>query len=60
MTDKVLTTCTYLLSFLVGMVVAIIIMHFWSTKFCPECGHHYNDRIEYCQYDGAALKEIRN
>ena len=30
-----------------------------GSKFCPECGHTYNATYaNYCERDGAALKEI--
>ena len=29
-----------------------------NNMFCPECGRHYQD-VQYCEYDGAELKEIQ-
>ena len=50
--------CTYLISFLLGMLLGLIILKFRDTKFCPECGQHYESKIEYCSFDGTELKEI--
>lgn len=58
MAEKTTIICTYLLSFLFGMAVGIIIIAFYGTKFCPECGQHYESKIEYCPIDGTELKEI--
>ena len=50
--------CAFLITFLLGMMLGLIIIKLRDTKFCPECGHHYESKIEYCPIDGTELKEI--
>jgi len=62
MAEKLTIICMYLLSFLIGMAIGIIIISFVyrGSKFCPECGHHYETKVEYCPIDGTELKEVTN
>lgn len=50
--------CAFLITFLLGMIAGLIIIKSRDAKFCPECGQHYESKIEYCPIDETALKEI--
>ena len=59
MTEKTaVIISTYLIAFLLGMMLGLIIIKFRDIKFCPECGNHYDSKVEYCPTDGTKLKEI--
>lgn len=52
--------CEYLLiGIVVGFMLTIIglcIADATHQKFCPECGRHYDNTENYCNYDGTELK----
>lgn len=43
-----------------GLIVLILVSFAYKKekKFCPECGHKYEEQISYCQYDGTELKDV--
>ena len=44
----------------IGMIALAILMDKNYQKFCPQCGHRFENEKTYCPNDGAELLMIGN